>query len=193
VTTPCLLFFLVPMLDHLWHKNSLMLGWRLGQVGAARAGVDGLLNFLAGYLVYAAFIVVLGILPVIRMSGSGAAGSTVVLVAVAGPLIGGYMVLMSGHIVAYWMNLRIMRFVTVMLLAVLDAINQLPAVVLSLSGTSRLVRQAGVWHPSLMGGDPVTAVTVDSAFVVSRAAVCVILTVAFVVVAARAGRSSRDV
>ncbi|MBT2231785.1 hypothetical protein [Nonomuraea sp. NEAU-A123] len=190
VITPCLLFFLVPMLDRLWHKNSLMLGWRLGQVGGARAGIDGLLNFLAGYLVYATFVVVLGIFPAIRMSD---AESSVVLVTVAGPLIGGYMVLMAGHIMAYWMNLQIMRFLTVMLLAILDAINELPTVVWSLSGTSHLVRQAGVWHSSLLGGDPMTAVTVDPAFLVSRAAVCGILTSVFVVAAGRAGRSSRRV
>ncbi|GAA0978685.1 hypothetical protein GCM10009555_042120 [Acrocarpospora macrocephala] len=175
VTAPILVFLVVPLLDRLWHPARLARDWELAQVGGLRAGLDGLANFLAGYAVYAAFVAGLSVVAAARMNLL-----PVLLVTAVGPLTGGFIVLALGHLVGVWWRAPIARYVTVLLLAVLDAVNQVPAILLSLSGTSRQARVAGVWEPALRGTDPSPALRVDQGFLATRLGLAACLAVLLV-------------
>jgi len=184
VVTPILVVVVIPMLGRLWRTDRLRQAWLLSQPSLRRAAYDTVGNFLAGYLVFAAFVGVVALVAVAELDTAQLGYADLAIATAVGPMLGAYAVLALGYLIGAATGSAAIRIATVVVAAVLDATNQIPAAWLSLSGLSRTVSRAGVWHPGLQrptGGQTLLP-TLD--FLVTRLVMCLVLTIAIALFAA---------
>jgi hypothetical protein len=193
LTTPIALVALVPLLATVWSQRRLTYAWHLVGASPLRRGRDQLANFASGYLVFAGLMLACTVFAVARMQHEGRPWlPTLLVILTVGPLAGGYITLAVAYIVAAIARLDVLRIVTVAFLAGLDAVNQLPLVALSLSGTSDSVNRAGYWSAPLRG--EMTTIQPDPDFTLVRLALVAVTSLAVFAVAAatRPGQADRS-
>jgi hypothetical protein len=189
VLTPVVVVVLVPLLGTVWRLRTMQRAWLLAQPSRLTMVRDGLANFLAGCLPFAAVIAVLGGYLAAQVDRTTASLVTVGLVTVFGPLAGGYLTLAAGYLAGLWTASSGVRVAVVILLAVLDATSWLPFTVLSVSGTAAPVVRAGSWTTSNFRSDSGHVVGPGPGFLALRVIVCAVLTA---LIAASIWRQSRD-
>ncbi|MDI1459682.1 hypothetical protein QEZ54_01750 [Catellatospora sp. KI3] len=182
--TPIVLVGLVAVLSRLWHDDDLRSNWLLS--GADRPAVvkDTYRNFGAGFLVYAGFVVCLGVFAAFRLSDTPGWSLPLLTITVVGPLSGGYIVLAAAYAVARVAGGAAARTAVVTILVSLDAINQLPWLPLSASATSLAANRALIWGASLKNLT-FAEVAPSTGFVVARIVLVVGATLSVALVALR--------
>jgi hypothetical protein len=187
VMTPLLLVSLVAVLSRLWHDRDLEDNWLLSGAGRVAVVKDTYRNFLAGFLVYAAFVAALAVFAAFRLADTAAWSMPLLIVTAVGPLSGGYAVLGIAYAVARTLGGAVARSAVVIFLVSLDVINQLPWLPLSASATSLAANRALVWGVSLKGETFVDVVP-STAFILARVVLVVVTTVAVALAALRVHR-----
>jgi hypothetical protein len=191
VLAPPLAMTLVPMLGCVWQRDQLHANWRLAQASGPRMRLDRLLNFLAGYSVYAVLLLLCATYAATRLEPGAVSYANLAVITVVGPLAGGYAILLSGYLVGVVTGSVAARVVVVLVMGLLDVVNQLPAAVLSLSGTSLLVARTSAWDPRLAGDELAQLLVPSAAFGVGRLVLCLLLTLALIAVRGNAGQRPR--
>ncbi|MER5262005.1 hypothetical protein ABTZ99_07995 [Actinosynnema sp. NPDC002837] len=174
VLTPIVLAVTVPLLGRAWRRRRQQVNWMLAPAGPATTSRDTLWNFVAGYLAYAALVLVCSCYLLVRVDAAATPLVAVAVVTVVGPLMGGYTTLALGYVLGELTGQEAIRIVVVVVLAILDAVNYVPSA-LSASGTGRTVEEAGGWEPALDNG-PITTVAWPTADSVGTRAALVIVT-----------------
>ncbi|MBB5079537.1 hypothetical protein [Nonomuraea endophytica] len=143
IVTALLAAGLVPLLGPLWQEERLRAGWRLAAATPSAVSKDRLRVFLAGFLVYAAGIVVCALFVGGRLYGAAAWLPSLLVVTAVGPLLGGYVLLACCYAInSRWGPAPAIGLAIVM--GSLDLANVLPAV-LSVSGTGDVARLSASW------------------------------------------------
>ncbi|MFI6296261.1 hypothetical protein ACIBEJ_32025 [Nonomuraea sp. NPDC050790] len=143
VVTALLAVAVVPLLGPLWQERRLRAGWRLAAASPWAVGKDRFRVFLAGFLVYAAAVVVCALFVGRRLYGAGDWLPSLLVVTAVGPLLGGYVLLACCYAInSRWGPAPAIGLAVVM--GSLDLANVLPAV-LSLSGTGDVARMSAAW------------------------------------------------
>jgi hypothetical protein len=192
VMTPIVIVLLVPMLGRLWQIQRLLDSWALSRPSTLRAIADSLFTFWAGFLVYLAFTAILAAFAATQVKHIPAVYDNLAIMTLTGPILGGYWTLAAAYAAGLRYRSAALRIGIVAFIAVVDATNQLPFTVTSLSGTSAMTSKHGAWQPNLFDAQDSEVVRPTVSFLVARLALCVISTLAVMLQARRLNRSLNE-
>ncbi len=175
--TPMTLLMVIPMIGELWNGNRLERNWRIAQVEPTRARKDRFTNFLAGFGVATALLVVFSLFAFLRLEPDVEAYGAFMVVLLVGPLAGMYATMSFGYVCGVVTRSPAARLAVIAAVAMLDIVNLVPTPIVSLSGTSREAARADAWTPDLTDPALLGSTIPSTWFWVGRLTLCVGFTV----------------